>query len=43
MIKYGRKLDKDFEKLINHVSTNIVSKSKQSSIIAAEFRKFNKN
>ncbi len=35
-------LDKDFKKLINHVSTNIVSKSKQSSIIGTELRKLNK-
>jgi hypothetical protein len=42
VIKDGLNLDKDFEKLINHVSTNIVSKSKQSSIIAAELRKLNK-
>jgi len=42
VIKDGLNLDKDFEKLINHVSSNIVSKSKQSSIIAAELRKLNK-
>ena len=39
VIKDGLKLSDDYSKLIQHVSTNIVSKSKCSSIIAAELRK----
>jgi hypothetical protein len=42
VIKDGLKLDDEYNKLLDHVSKNIVNKSKSSSIIAAELRKFDK-
>ena len=42
VIKDGLKLNNDYERLINHVSKDIVSKSKCSLVIAEELRKFNK-
>jgi hypothetical protein len=42
VIKDGLKLNNDFERLINHVSKDIVSKSKCSLVIAEELRQFNK-
>jgi hypothetical protein len=42
VINDGLKLDDEYNKLLDHVSKNIVNKSKSSSIIAAELRKFDK-
>jgi hypothetical protein len=42
VIKDGMKLDDESNKLLDHVSKKIVNKSKSSSIIAAELRKFDK-
>ena len=42
VIKDGLNLSEDYNELIKHVSSDIVSKSKSSSFIAAELRKFNK-
>jgi len=41
VIKDGLKLDEDYNKLIKHVSEDIVSKSKSSLVIAEELRKLN--
>ena len=41
MIKDGLKLEDDYNKLIKHVSEDIVSKSKHSLVIAEELRKMN--
>ena len=41
MIKDGLKLEDENNKLIKHVSEDIVSKSKHSFVIAEELRKMN--
>jgi hypothetical protein len=41
VIKDGLKLEDDYNKLIKHVSEDIVSKSKNSLVIAEELRKMN--